>query len=162
MIVATFPDEKRLMEAVALLRARRVGEVETYTPTELEDPPIHSIMPLVILVCGILGVVGSFLLQAYATAINYPLNIGGRPNLSWPAYIPTTFEMGVLAAMLGGFFGFFIVNRLPRLYEPIDETQAMRRASRDGYVLAIRRPDRTRAHEVLAGLRPIMMEEVGE
>jgi hypothetical protein len=162
MIVATFPDEKRLMDAVALLRARRVGEVETYTPTELEDPPIHSVMPLVILVCGVIGVAGSFFLQAYATTINYPLNIGGRPNLSWPAYIPTTFEMGVLAAVLGGFFGFFIINRLPRLYEPIDETQAMRRASRDRYVLAIRKPDRVRAHEVLAGLHPMAVEEVRE
>lgn len=160
MIVATFPNEERLMHAVALLRARHAGKVETYTPTEPEYPSVHSVMPLIILICGVAGVVASFWLQVYATTTDYPLNVGGRPNLSWPAYIPTTFEMGVLWAVLGGFFGFFIVNRLPRLYEPIDETDAIRRASRDLYVVAIREPDRACAHEILGGLNPLTVEEV--
>lgn len=162
MILATFPTEPALMHAVEQLRAGHTGEVEIYTPTEPEPSEGGSCMPLVILVCGVAGAILAFLMQAYADAINYPLNIGGRPDMSWPAYIPTTFELGVLAAMLGGFFGYMIVNRLPRLYEPIDESEAIRAASRNGYVVAVREPDRDRTHAILAALDPLAVEEVAE
>lgn len=162
MILATFPTETALMDAVARLRTGQAGDVETYTPTEPEQSEGGSCMPLVILVCGVVGAIATFLMQAYATTISYPLNIGGRPNLSWPAYVPTTFELGVLAAMLGGFFGYMIVNRLPRLYEPIDESEAIRAASRSGYVVAVRHADRDHTHAILAALDPLAVEEVAE
>jgi hypothetical protein len=106
--------------------------------------------------------VAFFLLMTYADVGAYPLNIGGRPNFAWPTFIPIAFELGVLCAMLSGFLGFFILCRLPRLHDPIDECASLKGASRDGWFLAIRvdAPHRLEeARRLLAALRPLSLEE---
>jgi hypothetical protein len=166
MILAAFRTEPELMRAAAALRDARLGAIETYTPTEpeTENPiaPAFSPIPLVILAAGLLGTAGSFLLQTYATVRDYPLNIGGHPDFSWPAYIPTAFENGALVAMLAGFLAYVVVNRMPRLYEPVDESDAFRNASRDGYFLAIRQADEARARAALEPFRPELVQELAE
>jgi hypothetical protein len=144
-LLVAFASEHELREALHPLRAADLGEIETYTPKPVETGP--SIIPSVVLIAGILGAVASFGLQSFADTIAYPINIGGRPNMSWPAFIPIAFENGVLAAVLAGFLGYLIVNRLPRLYETIDECAAMRNAMRDAWCVAIHtdEPDRARA-----------------
>jgi len=115
------------------------------------------------LIAGLLAALGGFGIQAYATGIAYPIDIGGRPNVFWPSYIPFTLECGLLGAMLAGFFGFLIANRMPTLYEPIDESDEFRRASLDTWFLALRTsdPDRTdRAMEILRRLEPVRVEEL--
>ncbi len=165
MILAAFATERELMRAAAALEAARVGRVETYTPSEPanETPPTaphFSPIPLIILASGVLATIASFLLQSYATVVSYRLDVGGHPNFSWPAYIPTAFENGALVAMIAGLLAFLAVNRLPRLYEPIDESDAFRNASRDGYFLAIREPDPERARAALAPFRPELVQEL--
>lgn len=165
MILAIFRTEPELMRAAAALSRAQVGRVETYTPCEpaSEDPPAapgFSPIPLIMLAAGVLGTVASFLLQSYATVVSYPLNIGGHPDFSWPAYIPTAFENGALVAMIAGLVAFLAINRLPLLYAPIDESDAFRNASRDGYFLAIRDPDPERALAALAPFRPELVQEL--
>lgn len=164
MIVAAFGTEQELIGAVALLRAEDAGTVETYTPCEFEERDLSdtriSRIPLMVLIVGVLGASGMFLLQTYATTVGYPLDIGGRPDFSWPAYVPSAFEVGVLSAMLAGFVGFLAANRMPRLYQPIDECEAFRNASRDGYFLSIVGPDLARARSLLAELHPALIAEV--
>ena len=167
MILAAFRTEPDLMRAAAGLRDAHVGAIEIYTPMEpeSEEPPVgppFSPIPLIILAAGLLGTAASFLLQTYATVVNYPLNIGGHPDFSWPAYIPTAFENGALVAMAAGLLAFVVINGLPRLYEPIDESEAFRNASRDGYFLAIRQPDLPRAHAALEHFRPELVQELAE
>jgi hypothetical protein len=164
MIVAAFDTEADLMRAAARLRAAAVGDVETYTSAE---PPEdvgakRSPIPLVVLVAGLVGTIGMFLLQTYATTIGYPLDIGGRPDFSWPAYIPTAFEVGILFAILAGFVGFLAANRMPRLYDRIDESEVFRSAARGGFCLAIEKPESLRAHALLAELGPIAIEDLLE
>jgi hypothetical protein len=157
-LLAVFESEHELMVALGSLRAAAVGNIETYTPKPIEAGP--SIVPLVMLVAGLLGAVGSFWLQSYANTFAYPIDIGGRPNLSWPAFVPIAFENGILAAVLAGFVGYLVVNRLPHLYDTVDECTSMRHAMRDAWCVAIRtdEPDRTRS--VLRDLRPTRIEEL--
>ena len=108
---------------------------------------------------GLLGAFGSFAMQAYATTYGYPIDVGGRPNLFWPAYVPFAFETGVLFAMLAGFFGYFIAVRLPRLYDPVDESDSFRAAMRDGWFVVIR-GDTAAAPALLERLRPALVEEL--
>lgn len=159
-LLAGFDSETALRAALAHFAAWPA--VETYTPMPLESERRCSALPLAMLIAGVAGFAAFFLLMTYADVRAYPLNIGGRPNFAWPTFIPIAFELGVLCAMLAGFFGFFLVCRLPRLYDPIDECDSLKDASRDGWFLAIRTdgPDRLEeARRLLAALGPLSVEE---
>jgi hypothetical protein len=144
-LLVAFASEHDLRSALVRLRAASLGEIETYTPKPLEAGT--SMVPSLVLAGGVMGAVASFCLQSFATTVAYPLNVGGRPDLSWPSFVPIAFENGVLVAVLAGFFGYLAVNRLPRLYDPVDECAALRRALRDHWCLAIstEHPERVRA-----------------
>jgi len=157
-VLATFATERELVAALPPLRAAALGTIETYTPKPIETGT--SILPMLILLAGVLGATASFLLQSYGDTVAYPLDIGGRPNFSWPAFIPIAFENGILAAVLVGFFGFLAVNRMPRLYEPVDECPSIRRAARDMWCVAIQTDQPERARAMLRDLSPIHLEEL--
>ncbi len=145
LMVASFASQASLSQALPRLRSAGLGPVETYTPNAIEDPgQPSSVLPLIVLVSGLSGAALGFWMQVYASGTGYPLDIGGRPAFSWPAFVPIAFETGILAAMLAGFFGFLVISRMPRLYDPVDEAQLMRAVSRDRWCIAIRTeaPDR--------------------
>jgi hypothetical protein len=162
ILFASFATEQGLTEALPRLRAAGLGAVETYTPKRLEDDTAQkpSILPLVVLVSGFLGALAGFAMQAYANMVSYPVDIGGRPTFSWPAFVPIAFEIGVLCSILGGFIGFFVVNRLPRLYELVDEAMLIRGASRDIWCVAIHTEAPDRTFDLLRSLAADQIEEV--
>jgi hypothetical protein len=94
MIVATFADADGLAHAQRRCEAARIGPTETYTPAPPSDAATGSPIPLVILWAGLLGAALSFGLQSYSSTVAWRFDTGGRPPLSWPSYIPTTFENG--------------------------------------------------------------------
>ena len=161
-LLVEFESQATLHEARARLDAAGITGIETYTPMPPDEEPSRSPLPLCMFVAGMLGFAGFFALMAYANMHAYPTNYGGRPNFSWPAFVPIAFELGVLCAMAAGFIGYFLVCRLPHLYDPVDECQAFGRASRDGWFLSIGDPDAAQlraAQRLLASLSPTSIEE---
>ena len=131
--------------------ARRVHEegyrrVDAFSPYPIEALSeaigVHSTrMPLIVLVGGILGGLAGYLLQYYTLVIDYPLNVGGKPPHSWPAFIPITFEMTVLGAGLSAVFGMLALNGLPEPSHPVFNAPNFALASRDKFFLVVESTD---------------------
>ncbi len=157
MILAGFADRQAMLDAARRLRAGGLS-AETYSPMP-PDEDDRSPVPLLMLLFGLLGSFGSFAMQAYATTLGYRIDVGGRPNLFWPSYVPFAFETGVLFAIAGGFVSYLVVNRLPHLYDPVDESDRFRAATRHGWFVAVR-GDTSQAPHLLEALRPASVEEL--
>ena len=141
-LAAEFAAEGALVEAAARLHEAGLRRVEAYTPypvAGLDDllPRPANVLPALVFTAGIAGLAGGFLLQWYGAAVSYPLNIGGRPPASWPAFIPIAFEIAVLCAVSAGFVGFFALARLPMPYQPIAALPGFERASQDRFFLVV-------------------------
>src|SRR5262249_50444695 len=123
-----------------------------------------SHLPLLIFLGGLFGAIAGYALQYYCSVIAYPLNVGGRPLHSWPAFIPVTFECTILGAALTAIFAMLALNGLPAPYPPLFPVPRFSRASRDLFFLCLQSRDpgfdpRTAA-EFLASLGASDVQEV--
>jgi hypothetical protein len=143
--------------------------MDTYSPIPIEelDEALdlrRTRLPLLVLLGGIAGGIGGFMLQAWASAVAYPMNVGGRPLISWPQFIPVTFETTVLGAALTAFFGMWTLNKLPQPYHPVFNVDAFARASTDRFFLVIEtadpRFDRSATWKFLETMHPVGVSEV--
>ncbi len=142
-LLAEFPSEAALAAAIGMIRDAGYRDIDAYSPHPSEDLDEalggpKSKVALVILVCGILGGAAGYWLQYWVSVDVYPLNVGGRPLHSWPAFIPPTFECTVLAASFGALIGMLLLSGLPRPHHPLFEIpQFAERASRDSFFLSV-------------------------
>ncbi|MCP4205012.1 MAG: DUF3341 domain-containing protein [bacterium] len=141
-LMAEFGGPRRLIRAIEAAREAGYTELEAYTPYPIEDVwealgQHKSKLPGIVLAGGILGAILGFGLQYWASVIAYPLNIGGRPLNSWPAFIPVTFETTILVATFFTVLGMFALNGLPQPYHPVFNVERFALASRDRYFLCI-------------------------
>jgi len=109
-LLAEFDNPEELIHAVRAARLAGYRRMDAYTPFPVEHLAEelgfhHTALPLIVLIGGLIGCAGGFALQYWISAIDYPLNIGGRPLNSWPAFIPVTFEMTILVAALSAVLG---------------------------------------------------------
>jgi hypothetical protein len=122
---------------------RRINAYSPYPVEELSEAIgfRRNLVPLTVFICGVLGAVGGYALQAWTSAVDYPINVGGRPLVSIPSFIPITFECTVLLASFGAFIGMLMMNRLPQPYHPVFNVPAFSRASKDRFFLCVKADD---------------------
>ena len=157
-VLGEFTEEGALLAAARALREAGHAQLDLHSPYPLHGAEEalglrRSTVPLLTLVMGVVGAVSGYLLQWWTVGVDWPLNVGNRPPHSAPAFIPVTFELGVLFSslaifigLLAGYFGF------PRVHHPVFEVEAFRSASIDGLWLSAA-VGRTEADAVAGDLR---------
>jgi hypothetical protein len=160
-LLAEFEEGEALLVAARQAYAAGYRRMNGYSPfpvnglsQALGQKPTR--LPLLVLIGGIIGGSAGYFMLYYASVISYPINVGGRPLHSWPAFIPITFEMTVLGAALAAFFGMLALNGLPHPYHPLFNVSAFSLASRNRFFLCIQAGDSlfdlSRTREFLEGL----------
>jgi len=141
-MMAEFDTPAALVEAAKRTYQAGYKRIDTYTPFPVEglaeEIGFHrDEVPLVVLIGGIVGGLTGYLMQYWMSAVAYPLNIGGKPYHSWPAFIVITFEMTILFAGISAVFGMLALNGLPMPYHPVFNVPRFTRASRDRFFLVV-------------------------
>lgn len=162
-LLAEFADVDALLRAAESARAAGYRRLDAYTPFPVEGLSEalgmrHTRLPWIVLGGGVVGALAGYGLQYWVSAIEYPLNVGGRPLHSWPAFIPVTFELTILVAALAAVLGMLALNGLPMPHHPLFGVEAFSLASRDRFFLCIEardpRFDAERTRSFLESLSP--------
>jgi len=145
-MLAEFDDPNALVAAAHRARHEGYRRMDAYSPFPIEE--LHDALggeptklPLLVLLGGLFGCIGGFGLCYWASVIAYPINVGGKPFNSWPAFIPVTFECTILAAALTAVFGMLALNGLPQPYHPVFNVPRFALASRNRFFLCIEARD---------------------
>lgn len=168
-MLAEFGDAEEIV--VAASRARDAGytRLDAYTPFPVHGLPEaigfrDVLVPWIIFVGGVCGALSGYGLQYWINAVDYPLNVGGRPLVPWPSFIPVTFECTVLFAAFAAVVGMLMLNGLPRPHHPVFNAEHFARASQDRFFLCIeaRDPqfDADATRRFLEGLGALSVEEI--
>ena len=145
-LMAEFEDPTSLVTATERAHHEGYRCMDAYSPFPIEE--LHhalgskpSRLPLIVLIGGLIGCIGGYSLEYWVSVIAYPVNIGGKPLHSWPAFIPVTFECTILAAALSCVLGMLALNGLPMPYHPVFSVPRFALASRNRFFLCIESKD---------------------
>ena len=141
-LLAEFATPADLYQACERVRDAGFTRWDAHTPFPVHGLDVamglrRSPLPWIVLVTGLAGAVLGFGLQWWVHARAYPLVISGKPYVSWPAYIPITFELGVLFAALGAVVGMLALNRLPMHHHPLFRSKVFERVTDDAFFISI-------------------------
>jgi hypothetical protein len=170
-LMAEFETHDQLLDAARRAHENGYRQMDGYTPFPIEGLPEalgrkRTLVPFVVLLGGIVGGLGGYFMEWYASVVSYPINVGGRPLHSWPSFIPITFELTVLGAALSAFFGSLAMNKLPQPYHPVFNVPRFERASIDRFFLCIEASDPkfdlAETRKFLEGLKALEVAEVDE
>jgi hypothetical protein len=170
-LMAEFHQPGDLVKAARAVHAAGYRKVDAYTPYPMEEVLDalhlhHSHVPKLVLAGGLFGLLAGWGLQYWISVIDYPMNIGGRPFNSWPAFVVPAFETTVLFAAFGAVLGMLALNGFPRPYHPVFNVPAFAAASRDRFFLCVEaadpRFDLGETRRLLQGLGAAEVTEVPE
>jgi len=167
-LLAEFLRPEDLLVAARKVAGEGYTKIDTYSPY-----PVHGIdeaigattvLPWLIFGGGLFGALNGFGMQVFASAIHYPINVGGKPLVSWPSFMPITFELTVLFAAATAVFGMLFLNGLPRPYNPLFNVPEFALASQSRFFLCIQADDPKfdldRTMRFLEGLEPRTISEI--
>jgi hypothetical protein len=170
-LIAEFDEPSKVLAAARAAYESGFRKMDAYTPFPVEDLAETLGMkktgvPLIALICGILGGATGYGMQFFSATIHYPLNVGGRPLHSWPAFVPITFELTVLFGAVGAVLGMLALNGLPRLNHPIFDTPFFAERNQSHFYLCIEsgdsRFDEDTTAKFLRSLTPLNVWEAPE
>ena len=146
-LMAEFEDPNQLVAAAHRAREAGYRRMDAYSPLPIEE--LHEAigfhdkkLPMIVLIGGLVGCLAGYLLQYWVSTMAYPLNVGGKPLNSWPAFVPVTFECTILGAALSAVLGMLGLNGLPQPYHPVFNVARFALASRNRFFLCIEARDR--------------------
>ena len=145
-VMAEFENGQAVVEAARKTMSQGFTRVEAYTPVPIEElnDIIHkkrTVLPKLVLCGGLTGMATGFVLQYWASAIEYPMNIGGRPFASWTTFIVPSYELTILFAALTAAIGMIVLSGLPQPYHPVFNVERFSMASSDKFFLVIESSD---------------------
>ena len=145
-LLAEYGSPEDLMRACEVVRDSGYKHWDSHTPFPIHGIERHmgikmTILPWLALGGGLTGMVIALLLQWYTNAYDYPFVISGKPIFSLPANIPVTFELTILLAAFGTFFGMLALNNLPELFHPLFRKKRFLTATSHGFFLSIEAKD---------------------
>jgi hypothetical protein len=145
-LMAEFNTPHDVVEAAHKVHAQGYRKVDAYSPYPMEELSHalgfhYSPLPLLVLLGGIVGLLSVYGLAYWSAVIEYPMNIGGRPLHSWPAFIVPTFDGTILFASLTAVLGVLALNGLPEPYHPVFNVPTFALASRDKFFICIEARD---------------------
>jgi Protein of unknown function (DUF3341) len=141
-MMAEFDTTSDLVAAARRTHEAGYRQIDAYSPFPVEGLADEigfrkNAVPLVVLIGGVLGAISGYVLQYWISAVSYPINVGGRPYNSWPAFIVVTFETTILFAGLAAVLGMLALNGLPMPYHPVFNVPRFAFATRDRFFLII-------------------------
>lgn len=144
--LAMFDDPSQVVEAIYRTREEGYEEYDSFSPYPCEEMADaqdvhHSWLPWIVFFGGATGALTGWALQFLTSTVVYPMNVGGRPFNSWPAFIVVIFECTILFAAFATVMGMFALNRLPQPHHPLFNVESFKRASQDRYFLYIESKD---------------------
>jgi hypothetical protein len=167
--MAEFASANELVVAARRTHEAGFRKLDAYSPFPVEELAEaigfqKNYVPLVTLIGAIVGGLGGYLMQYWIAVISYPVNVGGRPYHSWPAFIIVTFEMTILFGAIAAVFGMLALNGLPMPYHPVFNVPRFVLASKDRFFLLVYandpKYDRKGTRQFLEGLQPRSISEV--
>jgi len=166
-LMAEFRTPEEVVVAAQKVHEAGYRKVDGFSPYPIEELSHalgvhHSPLPKLVLAGGITGLLAGWGLQYWAAVIEYPMNIGGRPLNSWPAFIVPAYETTILFAAGAAVLGMLALNGLPEPYHPVFNVPAFALASRDKFFICIEardpRFDRIGTRRFLESLSPGVYE----
>ncbi len=159
-ILAEFDNVTDVISATQAAYDAGYRKMDVHTPF-----PIHgidealgvrpTILPWIVLLAGLTGMALGLVMTSYTMGMvdaplpgvpvalePYPYLISGKPYWSLAAYIPVIFELTIMFSAYTAVFAMFFLNKLPMLYNPLFQSDLMRRATDDRFVLSIEAADR--------------------
>jgi hypothetical protein len=145
-VMAEFDNAQAVVEAARKTMAEGYTHVEAYTPVPIEElnDIIHqrrTVLPKLVLCGGLTGMATGFTLQYWASVLEYPMNVGGRPLASWTAFIVPSYELTILFSALTAAIGMAFLSGLPQPYHPVFNVERFSMASSDKFFLVIESRD---------------------